>query len=51
VIIEWRNERRGVFWETLEHSLRRTLRWLRIAAKKFEPVDSESELDRYEFLF
>jgi 3-phenylpropionate/cinnamic acid dioxygenase small subunit len=45
VMIEYRNERQRVWGALVEHRLRRAEGSLRIAAKRVDLVNSESELD------
>ena len=51
VMIEYRNERQRVWGALVEHRLRRTEGGLRIAAKRVDLVNSESELDGIVALF
>jgi 3-phenylpropionate/cinnamic acid dioxygenase small subunit len=51
VLVEYRKERQRVFGAAVEHRLRRTAAGLRIAAKRVDLVNSESELDGIAFLF
>lgn len=51
VLVEYRAERQRVWGATVEHRLRRTSEGLRIAAKRVDLVNSESELDGIAFLF
>lgn len=50
VLIEYRQERQRVFGAGVTHRLRRTTHGLRIAAKRVDLVNSESELDGIAFL-
>lgn len=50
VLVEYRQERQRVFGATVTHRLRRTPAGLRIAAKRVDLVNSESELDGIAFL-
>lgn len=51
VMIEYRHERQRVWGARVEHRLRRTADGLRIAAKRVDLVNSESELDGVVCLF
>lgn len=51
VLVEYRKERQRVFGAAVEHRLRRTPAGLRIAVKRVDLVNSESELDGIAFLF
>jgi 3-phenylpropionate/cinnamic acid dioxygenase small subunit len=51
VLIEYRQERQRVWGALVEHRLRRTPEGLRIAAKRVDLVNSESELDGLVCLF
>ena len=51
VMVEYRHERQRVWGARVEHRLRRTPDGLRIAAKRIDLVDSESELDGIVGLF
>ena len=51
VMIEYRKERQRVWGGLVEHRLRRTDAGLRIAAKRVDLVNSESELDGIACLF
>lgn len=51
VMIEYRQERQRVWGATVEHRLRRTADGFRIAAKRVDLVNSESELDGVACLF
>jgi len=51
VLVEYRAERQRVFGASVEHRLRRTGSGLRIAAKRIDLVNSESELDGISILF
>jgi 3-phenylpropionate/cinnamic acid dioxygenase small subunit len=50
MVVEYRQERQRVFGASVEHRLRRTPDGLRIAAKRVDLVNSESELDGIAFL-
>lgn len=50
VLVEYRQERQRVFGATVTHRLRRTPAGLRIAVKRIDLVNSESELDGIAFL-
>ncbi len=50
VVIEYRQERQRVFGALVEHRVRRTAAGLRIAAKRVDLVNAESELDGIAFL-
>jgi 3-phenylpropionate/cinnamic acid dioxygenase small subunit len=51
VMVEYRRERQRVWGALVEHRLRRTRDGLRIAAKRVDLVNSESELDGIACLF
>jgi benzoate/toluate 1,2-dioxygenase beta subunit len=51
ILIEYRQERQRVWGALVEHRLRRTPGGLRIAAKRVDLVNSESELDGLVCLF
>ena len=51
VLVEYRQERQRVWGANVVHRLRRVSAGLRIAAKRVELVNSESELDGIAFLF
>lgn len=51
VLVEYRQERQRVWGARVEHRLRRTPGGLRIAAKRVDLVNSESELDGIVCLF
>lgn len=51
VMVEYRHERQRVWGALVEHRLRRTDSGLRIAAKRVDLVNSESELDGIACLF
>jgi len=51
VMVEYRKERQRVWGARIEHRLRRTVDGLRIAAKRVDLVNSESELDGVVCLF
>jgi len=51
VMIEYRKERQRVWGALVEHRLRRTAEGLRIAAKRVDLANSESELDGIVCLF
>lgn len=51
ILVEYRQERQRVWGANVVHRLRRVSADLRIAAKRVELVNSESELDGIAFLF
>lgn len=51
VVVEYRQERQRVWGANVVHRLRRTAAGLRIAAKRVDLVNSESELDGIAILF
>lgn len=51
VMVEYRNERQRTWGALVEHRLRRTAAGLRIAAKRVDLVNSESELEGITSLF
>lgn len=51
VLVEFRNERQRVWGALVEHRLRRLPQGLRIARKRVDLVNSESELDGVAILF
>ncbi len=51
VLIEYRQERQRQWGALVEHTLRRTVDGLRIAAKRVDLVNSEAELDGISVLF
>ena len=51
LLVEYRQERQRLFAALVEHRLRRTDAGLRIAAKRVDLVNSESELDGIAILF
>ena len=51
VLVEYRQERQRVWGARVEHHLRRTQDGLRIASKRVDLVNSESELDGIAILF